>query len=434
MRSRLVQNILNVELPFIASADGVWLTDTAGKRYLDGCSGAVVAGIGHGNQRVIDAMATQADRVSFTHRGAFSSHPAENLADHLGEMTDYPGVWFVNSGSEAVEAAMQFALQYYREKGQPDRQWFLSSAQGYHGNTLGGLSLSGHARRAVAGDLAYDFPTLPTPYFFRDGMGRTEEQYSAALLDQARDEFEKCGERLAAIVLEPVGGATLGATVPPRGYLHGLKSLCLEFGVLMITDEVMTGLGRTGTMLASEHFGITADLVALGKGLGAGYTPIAATLVSAHILEAIASGSGRIYGGHTYAGNPLSAAIADAVLDVLHEDDIIAHGRDMGILLRQGLDRLAAGHTVVSDVRGIGMLLGIEFAVPDLPATKTSPGELTRRIVDAAKEAGVLVYGTSGGFNEAVLVAPPLTITREETAFLLDRLDDALTQVESELN
>lgn len=431
MRSRLVQNTIHAALPFIESADGVWLTDTSGKRYIDGCSGAVVTGIGHGNRHVLQAMAEQASRISFTHRGAFSSASAEQLADRLGQMTGYPGVWFVNSGSEAIEAAMQFALQHHRESGQGKRQSFLSFNQGYHGNTLGCLSLSGHVRRIAAGDLTHEFALLPTPYYFRDNDGRSEAQYTLALLSDARTKFEESGDTLAAVVIEPVGGATLGATVPPPEYLRGIQTLCSEFGALLITDEVMTGLGRTGMVLAAEHSGIVGDLVALGKGLGAGYTPIAATLVSQQVLDSISAGSGRVYGGHTYAGNPLSTAVAHAVLDVLEDDDVIAHGRQMGAVLRHRLIQIAAVHPVIADVRGAGLLLALEFH-GDVPegASSVPQGELTHEIVQAVKEAGALIYGTTGGFNEAALVAPPLTITPGEVEILVDVIDRALTRWE----
>jgi adenosylmethionine-8-amino-7-oxononanoate aminotransferase len=412
VKTRLIQNDLAADLPAIASAEGVWLVDTAGRRYIDGCSGAVVTLIGHGHPRVVAAIAAQAATVTFVHRGAFTGDAVNALADRLGALTGYAGVWFVTSGSEAVEAAMQFALQYFRETGQPGRQWFLSSARGYHGNTLGGLSLSGHARRAVVGDLAHTFSTLPTP---------DEHDDVEKLLELAASEFERHAHHLAGVVIEPVGGATLGATVPPPGYLEGLKALCEQHGALFIADEVMTGFGRCGTLLASTSFGVWPDLVATGKGLGAGYAPIAATLVSAPVVEAIERGSGRIAGGHTYAGNPLSVATAAAVLDVIVDEDVIARGAAVAPLLRDGLAALRRGHPhVVADVRGLGLLRAIELRSAE------PQGTVARRLAAAAMRHGAVVYATTGGFNDAVLVAPPLTISEPELTELLARLDAAL--------
>ncbi|MFM9272352.1 aspartate aminotransferase family protein [Pseudarthrobacter sp. NKDBFgelt] len=434
MKSSLINNVLNAELPAIDHAKGVWLWDTTGKSYIDGCSGAVVTTIGHAHPHVIEAITRQAAKVTFTHRGAFTSEATDKLANRLAELTGYKGVWFVNSGSEAVEAAMQFVLQYHRETGQPGRSWFLSMDRGYHGNTLGGLSLSGHARRVVAGALAHDFPALPAAYTYREAAGRTEQDYATDLLAKARSLFEEHGERLAGIVVEPVGGATLGANVPPAGYLAGLRALCDEFGVLMVADEVMTGLGRTGKPLAVDHWGVKPDIVAVGKGLGAGYTPIAAALVSAKVIDTIEKGSGRILGGHTYAGNPLSIATASAVLDVLTGEDLITRGAETSRHLLAGLLALQEKHALIGDVRGLGMQLALEFVEDRETKTTSQPqGALAARIAKAAMGHGAVIYACTGGYNDAVQVAPPLTITTDEVDLLLERIDAALADVSAEL-
>jgi adenosylmethionine-8-amino-7-oxononanoate aminotransferase len=422
----LIQNRFGARLPHIATADGVWLVDTTGRRYLDGSSGAVVASIGHGHPEVLAAIREQAGRATYVHRGFFTDRALEQLADRLTAWTGYAGAWFVTSGSEAVEAALQFALQYHRERGQAQRQEFLSLTRGYHGNTLGGLSLSGHARRAVVGALAWPFATLPVPYRSPGAPPLPESEFTAQLLAGARLEIERRADRLAGVVVEPVGGATLGATVPPDGYLAGLRALCDEHDVLLITDEVMCGLGRTGAPLAAQHWGVTADIVAVGKGLGAGYTPIAAALVGRRVLAAIAGGSGLIHGGHTYAGNPLSAATALAVLTVLRSDPVRASGRRAAARLRPRLDELAARHEVIVDVRGRGLLLGLE-----LPPGGPVPGLRALALRDAAMAAGLLVYPATGGFLDAVLVAPPLTSTDDEIDELVSRLDQALAAVTS---
>lgn len=433
MRSALIQNDLSAELPDIDRGEGVWLYDTDGKKYLDGCSGAVVTSIGHSHPSVIAAIAAQSQRVTFTHRGAFGSEETHLLADRLAEATGYAGVWFVNSGSEAVEAAMQFALQYFREIGE-DRQWFLSNAKSYHGNTLGALSLSGHARRRVVGELALPFPELPAPYSYRDADGLTEDEYAERLLEQAEAVIAKYGDKLAGVIFEPVGGATLGSTVPPRGYVEGLRRLCDKYGALLIADEVMTGLGRTGTTLAVDHWNVKPDLVAMGKGLGGGYTPIAGTLVNERVLSAIADGSGKILGGHTYAGNPFSIAIASAVINVVFEENVIENAATVGAYLAEGLAALARDHRLIGDVRGRGMLHSIEF-VQDraTKAVRLPQGTLARRVAAAAMAEGLVIYVATGGYNDACQVAPPLNITVEEVDDLLARLARALDTVEREL-
>jgi adenosylmethionine-8-amino-7-oxononanoate aminotransferase len=418
----LIQNRFGAKLPHIARGEGVWLVDDAGHRYLDGCSGAVVASLGHGHPDVLRAISDQSTRVTYVHRGFFTDHHLEELARRLTAWTGYAGAWFVTSGSEAVEAALQFALQYFRERGEPQRQDFLSLTRGYHGNTLGGLSLSGHARRAVVGGLAWPFAELPVPYRPPTAILQPDDEFARELLARTRQLVEQRADRLAGVVVEPVGGATLAATVPPAGYLPGLRAICDDHDVLLITDEVMSGLGRTGAPLAAQHWGVHADLVAVGKGLGAGYTPIAATLVGDRVLDVIAAGSGVIHGGHTYAGNPLSAAVALAVLTVLQSEDVVACGALAACRLRARLDALACRHEMITEVRGQGMLLGMELAA----APGAVPGLLAERLRDHAMAAGLLIYPATGGFLDAVLIAPPLVIVDEEIDELADRLDQAL--------
>ena len=330
----------------------------------------------------------------------------------------------MNSGSEAVEAALQFALQYHRERGQPQRQEFLSLTRGYHGNTLGGLSLSGHARRAVVGALAWPFAELPVPYrSARRAAAAGIRVHRASCSPGPGTEIERRADRLAGVVVEPVGGATLGATVPPAGYLAGLRALCDEHGVLLITDEVMSGLGRTGAPLAAQHWGVTADIVAVGKGLGAGYTPIAAALVAAPVLAAIADGTGLIHGGHTYAGNPLSAATALAVLTVLRVR-AGAGGRGAG----GGPAAAPAGRagrcgTRRSSTCVAGACCWASSWRPTGPVARTA---WRAQLREHAMAAGLLVYPATGGFLDAVLVAPPLTSTDDEIDELVRRLDRAL--------
>jgi adenosylmethionine-8-amino-7-oxononanoate aminotransferase len=432
--SRLIRNVLCQHLPTIERAEGVFVWDDEGNRYLDGSSGAVVTGLGHADPVVLAAMAEQAGKVTFTHRGAFTSRPAELLADRLAELTGMAGVWLVGSGSEAVEASLQFALQYWREIGEPGRSRFLSHRHGYHGGTLGALSLSGHARRDNTEALVHDFLGLPAPWPYRYGAGRGDAEFTADLLAGAEGAIVAAGDTLAGVVVEAVGGATGSVVVPPAGYLPGLERLCRDAGVLLIVDEVLTGLGRTGTALAVDHWGVRPDIVALGKGLGAGYTPIAASLLNERVLDAIAAGSGTIRHGHTYAGNPLSAAVALAVLCRTDELGLYAAARRAGERVRAGLADLAARHRLIGEVRGIGLLWALEL-VTDREArrTDTPPGVLSSRLVAAATAHGLLVYPSTGGINDAVTLAPPLTISDDEIDLALGALDSALTDVEAAL-
>lgn len=418
--SALVQNDMRAELPLIERAEGVWLYDTVGSEYLDGCSGAVTVNLGHSHPRILEAIRTQSEQVAFVHRGAFASRGMHRLAQRLSEATGFAGVWFVNSGSEAVEASLQLALQYHLERGRA-RSTFLSHNRSYHGNTLGALSLSGHARREVLGGLALDFNVLPDPY---SGENATH------LLSQVRVSLESHRGEVAGIVVEPLSGATLGCNPLPDGYLQGLRDLANEFDTLLIADEVMTGLGRTGAVLACDHWGVKPDLVALGKGLGAGYTPIAATLLSGKVLEVLAAGSGTIRGGHTYGGNPLSVAVADAVLEVTLQEDLVEASARQGEVLRRELERLAKDHPLIADVRGKGLMQGIDLIARGPGAGVVGGVRLGERLRRAALRRGLLIYPTTGGFNDACIIAPPLNITIEEMAELVSRLEAALIDVE----
>jgi adenosylmethionine-8-amino-7-oxononanoate aminotransferase len=426
--SHLVGNVLSEELPTISHAAGVFVFDATGKRYLDGCSGAVTANLGHGNPRMLEALTTQASRVTFAHRGAFTNQPAEDLAHTLSELTGYPHVLLAGSGSEAVEAAMRFVLQYWREQGQLERSSFSSHRVGYHGATIGGLSLSGNpVRRDVASSLLFDFNILPPPYHYRFGNGLSESEFAMQLIEEAGLAFETKAERHAAVVIEPVGGAAGGAVTPPDGYLRDLSSLCKANGVPLVADEVMCGLGRTGRLLAAEHWGVRPDVVVLGKGLGAGYSPISAVLLTEEMMAPLAAGSAVITNGHTYSGNPLSAAAALRSLEILVEDDLIACARIRGGQLREGLEKLAVTHPVIGEARGLGLLQGIELVTDRSQRTPGAPiGSLTSKLVRSAKEVGLLLYPANGGFNDAVLVAPPLTVSEAEITLLLELLDEAL--------
>ncbi|MEU9823267.1 aspartate aminotransferase family protein [Pseudonocardia alni] len=421
--SRVIRDVRTSTLPTLDHGLGVRLFDTAGRSYLDASSGAAVASIGHSHPYVLAAMAAQAARATYCHRGAFAVEATEELAERVTAATGTAGAWFVGSGSEATEAAIAFALQYFQETGRPQRTRFLTHRLGYHGNTLGSLSLSGHPRRGSREPLLHDFAMLDEPWALRNAPTLTGPEYTAQLLDRARARLTEARNTVAAIVVEPVGGATLAATVPPPGYLAGLRALCDEYDVLLVADEVMTGYGRTGAMLAMDHEDVRADIVALGKGMSAGYTPLAATLLSDRVQDGIRAGSGRIQGGHTYAGNPLSCATACAVLDVVEKEGLVARAAALGEVLGERLAGLAAAHDAVAETRGRGLLRAIELH-PDGPV-----GERMRRFTERARHHGALVYPATAGANDAVLVSPPLTTTDDELAEMVAVLDRALGEV-----
>lgn len=433
--SHLIKFAFDEQLPFVIRGEGIFVFDTQDRRWVDGCSGAVTVNLGHSDPKILSTIAEQAGRITFAHRGTFNNEPAEQLADRLSELTGYPYVLLCNSGSEAIEAALKMVLQMWRERGEPERAWFTSHAIGYHGSTLGGLSLSGHPLRRLASEpLLHRFNTLTPPYSYRYAEGQDDASFTTRLLADADTELERHARTQAGVVLEPVGGAAGGAIVPPPGYLEGMSAICRRRGIPLIADEVMTGLGRTGRMLAVDHFGVKPDVVVLGKGLGAGYTPIAAVLFSTAIIDAIADGTGAVTTGHTYSGNPLSCAVALAVLNEVVSRDLVAAAQHRGEELRTGLDALAGRHPLIGEVRGVGLLQGLELVrdrdtrSPGLPV-----GSLTRTLVNEARNQGLLIYPATGGVNDAVLVAPPLTITPTEIDLLLHLLDLALANVENGL-
>jgi adenosylmethionine-8-amino-7-oxononanoate aminotransferase len=427
--SRLIKFSFAEELPVVSHGSGVFVYDTDGRRYLDGCSGAMTANLGHADPDVLAVMRTQAERITFAHRGAFHNEESERLADRLADLTGYPYVFLCNSGSEATETALRLTLQYWLERGEPRRSRFVSHAISYHGATLGGLSLSGHPqRRWVAEALLHGFAELTPPYAYRYAEGRDDATFAADLAADAARVLDGHGPAAAGVVVEPVGGAAGGAITPPAGYLPALADVCRERGVPLIADEIMTGLGRTGRVLAVEHWDVRPDLVVLGKGMGAGYVPVSAVLVSEEIVDTIAAGTAAVSGGHTYSGNPLGSAVALAVLDAVESRGLVRNAAVLGARLRAGLADLARRHEVIGEVRGLGLLHGLELVSDRRTRAPGDPvGSLTHALVRSARESGLLVYPATGGVNDAVLVAPPLTVTGAEVDLLLELLDSALT-------
>jgi adenosylmethionine-8-amino-7-oxononanoate aminotransferase len=430
--SHLFANVAGEVLPTVAYGEGVWLVDTEGRRYLDGCSGAMTANIGHGNTEIAEAIAAQARTIAFTARSFFTSEPAEELAALLAAWAPQglDRVFFVSSGSEAVETASKLALQYWREKGQPDKTELISRHTSYHGSTMGALSLSGHpVRRRAWSGVVRPYPRIAAPSCYRCPFGMTFPACALACANDVERALREVGsDRVAAVVVEPIVGAAGGAINPPDGYYERVAELCRANDVLLIADEVLTGVHRTGPFLALSHWGVTADLVALGKGLAAGYTPLSAVLISARVADAIAAGSGLFVHGHTHASNPLSAATGLAVLRWCEANGVFERVPVLGGYLGSALSALGR-HGVVGDVRGRGLLWGVEL-VADRETKARFPGGAAAA-VDCARRQGLLIYPAGDGTIDAFLVAPPLTISESEIDELVHRLDRTLDELDA---
>jgi adenosylmethionine-8-amino-7-oxononanoate aminotransferase len=439
--THLIKPHLHHIYPTVQYGKGVYLYDTTGKKYVDGCSGAVTANLGHGVQEIIDAMNEQATKVAFVYRSQFTSEAAEKLAKKLNELVSgdvHYWTFLVNSGSEATETAMKIAIQYWQEQGIKGKNKILSRWFSYHGITLGALSMSGHpTRRARFVPLLEDFPSVSPPYCYRCPY---HSSYPSCQLRCAKDLEEAIvrigAEHIAAFIAEPIIGAAGAAITPPDEYYKRIRDICDRYNILFIADEVMTGLGRTGKMMALEHWNVQADIITLGKGLGAGYTPIAATLVSERIIDPILRGSGVVMSGHTLSANPLSASIALAVLKYIEEHDLVKNAQEMGGYLLEQLQSLQARFSWIGDIRGKGMLIGLEFVHPETKEMLPSALAFTETVVTKAQENGLLVYPSASGNGKdgaAIIIAPPLTIKREQITELVQLLENTFMQIETEL-
>ncbi|MEU9823051.1 aminotransferase class III-fold pyridoxal phosphate-dependent enzyme [Pseudonocardia alni] len=414
-------------LPTVSHGEGVFLYDVDGRGYLDGSSGAVAANLGHGNAPIADALYGQASRVAFAHRTQWQAPPVTELAELIAART--PGaldrVLFLSGGSEANEAAMRFALAHHRAHGRPERTGFLSRRTSYHGSTLGALSLTGQGgRRAGVEGLLHPFPALhPAGGALPDADGLRAE---LARTDPTG---------LAAVVTEPVGGASGAALVPGPGYHAVLREWCTANDVLWIADEVMAGMGRTGRWFAVEHDGVVPDLLVLGKGISGGYAPLSAVVVDSGVADAVLDDLGHVSFGHTYSNSPLTCAVGVAVVGEMERLDLVGNAGRQGGLLAELLTGLAARHAVVHEHRGRGLLRGVELRDPATGDPFPDAGRATREVLRAARDQGLLLYpaaqGMYGGRGDGFLVAPPLTITGSEIRELVARLDRALTAVGS---
>ncbi|MDH4276556.1 MAG: aspartate aminotransferase family protein [Acidimicrobiia bacterium] len=427
--------------PFAASGDGCFIVDTEGRRYLDASGGPAVSCLGHSNRTVAAAVAAQLDAIAFPYSGFFTTEAAEELARRLAAAA--PGrldrVYFVSGGSEAVESAIKAARQYFVERGDPRRRHVIARRQSYHGNTLGALAAGGNvARRAPYHPLLVENSHIAPCYEYRHRCeDETSEAYGRRVADELEAEIVRLGrDTVMAFLVEPVVGATLGAVPAVDGYFRRIREICDRHGILLILDEVMCGMGRTGTLFASEHDGIAPDIVCLAKGLGAGYQPLGAMICTDIIHDTILDGSGFFQHGHTYQGHPMAVAAGLAVLDELTRHDLIERAATMGRVLEDHLRERFGDHPNVGDIRGRGMFWGLEFVADrDTKEPFAPEAQVAARLKDVAQANGLLCYPSAGTADGArgdhVIIAPPYIITESEIELACDllarSLDETLT-------
>ncbi len=396
--TRIIHRSLRGTLPVAVAAEGLLVTDSEGKRYIDASGGAAVSCLGHGHPDVLAAMHAQIDRLAYAHTSFFTTRAAEELADTLIAHAP-PGighVYLVSGGSEAMEAALKLARQYFVEIGEPEREVFIGRKQSYHGNTLGALAVGGNEwRRKQFAPLLIDVARVSACYEYRGRRDdETAEQYSERLARELEAKIQEVGpKRVIAFCAETVVGATAGAIPPTPGYFRRIREICDRHGILMIADEVMCGMGRTGTLHAIEQEGIAPDLMAIAKGLGGGYQPIGAMLASTKIVAALQRGSGLFQHGHTYIGHAVASAAALAVQRVIERDGLLEQVKSRGRHLARGLCGALGGHPHVGDIRGRGLFMGVELVEDRATKKPFEPRlKLHARIRAEAMARGLMVY------------------------------------------
>jgi adenosylmethionine-8-amino-7-oxononanoate aminotransferase len=434
--TRILHRQLAHMLPAATSANGIFITDAQGRRYIDASGGAAVSCLGHGHPDVLASMHAQLDKLAYAHTSFFTTEVAEELADVLvqGAPVGTSHAYFVSGGSEAVEAALKMARQYFVEIGQPQRRHFIARRQSYHGNTLGALAVGGNAwRRRQFAPLLIDVTHVAPCYEYRDrAAGESAEAYGRRLVQELAEAIDRLGgENVIAFVAETVGGATQGAVTPVPGYLQGVRALCSRHGILLILDEVMCGMGRCGTLHACEAEAVVPDLLVIAKGLGGGYQPIGAVLAQAHVAEAFAQGSGMFQHGHTYIGHAMACAAALAVQQVIRRDKLLQRVRQRGEGLRQRLSAAFGDHPHVGDIRGRGLFQAIELVADRATKTPFDPThKLHARIKAQAMAEGLMVYPMGGTIDgqqgDHVLLAPPFIVSDDQLDLIVQRLARAV--------
>ncbi|UPY36932.1 aspartate aminotransferase family protein [Sediminicoccus sp. KRV36] len=435
--SHLVHRNLKVAPPVAVSGQGIWLRESTGHAVMDGSGGAAVACLGHGHPHVLGAMQAQLGKLTYAHTALFSCESAERLADML--VGHAPGglthAYFVSSGSEGMEAALKMARQYFVEKGEPQRTRFIARRQSYHGNTLGALAAGGNAMRRApyAPILSQAFSHVAPCYSYRDRADHeSDADYVQRLADELETEFQRLGpQNVIAFCAETVVGATLGCVAALPGYFPKMREICDRHGALLILDEVMSGMGRVGTMHAWEQEGVVPDIQVIAKGLGGGYQPIGGILVQGHVIAAIRDGSGGFMHGHTYQAHPMACAAALAVQEVIAEENLLANVNAMGALLEQGLTERLGNHRHVGDIRGRGLFWAIELVEDRASKAVFDPAlKINERVKREAYARGLGCYpmgGTIDGLRgDHVILAPPYNVTAEEVGMILERFGAAV--------
>ena len=427
--------------PELDRAEGIYMWDTTGKRYIDGSSGAMVSNIGHSNPNVLAAMQKQMERGTFGYRLHFQTEASEKLAARAAALAPegLNKVFFVSGGSEATESAMKLARQYALTCGEAQRYKVISRTPSYHGATLGALAVTGYAPMTAPFDpMMNAMPKIPAPRAYLDGLDPTDpatgHHYAQMLEDKI---LEEGPQTCLAFMVEPVGGASTGALVPPAGYMKRIREICDQYGVLLIHDEVMSGGGRTGRFFAAEHWDVTPDIICLSKGFGGGYVPLGAVIARDDIVEAVLDNGGFIH-GHTYAGNPLACAAGLAVIDEIERENLTENSALMGDKLAKNLRSLMQKYSIIGDVRGKGLLAAFEL-MSDRATKEPLPKGLNayNRLVDIAYEKGLIIYSrrTRGGLaGDHFLVCPPMITTEAQLGEITDLLDASLAAFTAEIS
>ena len=431
---------LRKQYPIAVRGEGCWIIDADGRRYLDASGQAAVVSIGHGVEEIGRAMAEQSSKIAFAHTTQFHSEPAEKLAARVlaiapGNFQNGARVYFTSGGSEATETAIKLARQYFIEMKLPSRYRVVSRKQSYHGSTLGAMSVSGNVgRRAPYAPMISEWGHIAPCFCYHCPFGKTYPECNLACAEDL-DAFLRSNDpsTVAAFLFEPVVGATLGAAPAVEGYTERVAEICRKHGILVIADEVMTGMGRTGKPFASSHWGLEPDIILTGKGVAGGYAPLGAVLIAPHIVEVFEKGTAAFMHGFTYQAHPVATAAGNAVFDYLEANRLFDRVTPAGQSLRKALAKLES-HPHVGPVRGLGLLQGMEF-VKDKRTREPFPKEagIAEKIRQAALEKNVLVYpgqGTVDGTRgDHLLLAPPFIIQAEECALIADALQFALAKV-----
>ena len=434
--TRLIQRNARAAMPVAVSGEGCWVTDSAGRRYLDASGGAAVSCLGHGHPEVIEAIKAQVDRIAYAHTSFFTSEPAEALAEHL--IAHAPAgiehVYFVSGGSEAIEAALKLARQYFVEIGQPQRRHLIARRQSYHGNTLGAMAV-GHresARRLFEPMLVPVTHVSPCYSYRYRAPGEDDSSYAQRLADELEQTILGLGpDTVIGFLAETVGGATAGTVPPVRGYFEKVRAVCDRYGVLLMLDEVMCGMGRTGTLHACEQDNVAPDIMVVAKGLGAGYQPIGAALASERVYRPIVEGSGAFSHGHTYIGHPTACAAALAVQTIVQRERLVPRVREQGVKLQAALLDQFREHPHVGDIRGRGLFWSIELVADRATDQPFAPElRLHARVKAESMARGLCVYPMGGTIDgergDHVLMAPPFIVSDDEVAQIATRLRAAV--------